>query len=159
MAERHSSSALRQVDATKSNSRKSGNGANGSHMGQHDEPGGRPHVLVVDDDASLGRLVRAILRTGGYDVEVTSNGVDALALVDRESVDVIVLDLRMPQLDGPEFFRELRARGHSTPVLLTSAYGAQHAQRELGAEGAIEKPFDPEALIDAVKELLPSGSA
>lgn len=113
----------------------------------------RPRVLVVDDDVSLSRMVRAILRTADYEVAQAYNGIEGLELASREHPDVIVLDLQMPQMDGRGFFRELRARGDQTPVLVSSSYGARSAQKELGAEGAIEKPFDPDALIAAVTEL------
>ena len=113
----------------------------------------RPRVLVVDDDVSLSRLVRAILRTADYEVAQAYNGIEGLEVASREHPDVIVLDLQMPQMDGRGFFRELRARGDQTPVLVSSSDGARSAQKELGAEGAIEKPFDPDALIAAVTQL------
>ena len=115
--------------------------------------GSRPRVLVVDDDVSLSRLVRAILRTADYEVAQAFNGIEGLEVASREHPDVIVLDLQMPQMDGRGFFRELRARGDQTPVLVSSSYGARSAQKELGAEGAIEKPFDPDALVAAVTQL------
>jgi two-component system response regulator AtoC len=111
-------------------------------------------VLIVDDDAGLLRLLTLILRSADYDVATALNGVDALDVAERQHVDVIVLDLRMPVLDGPGFFRELRARGDKTPVLVASSVGARDAQRELGAEGAIEKPFEPEDLLAAVGSLI-----
>ena len=114
----------------------------------------RPRVLVVDDDANLSRLVKTILRTADFDVLTAFDGLDALNVVAAERLDAIVLDLRMPNLDGRGFFRELRARGNETPVLVASAFGARSAQAELGAQGAIEKPFDPEALVRAVSSLL-----
>lgn len=113
----------------------------------------KPRVLVVDDDVSLSRLVRAILRTAQYEVAQAYNGIEGLEAASRERPDVIVLDLQMPQLDGRGFFRELRARGDYTPVLVSSSYGARSAQQELGAEGSIEKPFDPDALVAAVARL------
>jgi two-component system response regulator AtoC len=111
-------------------------------------------VLVVDDDDSLLKLFRAILRSADYEVTTAGNGSEALEVATRQHLDVIVMDLRMPVLDGPGFFRELRARGDKTPVLITSAFGARDAQRQLGAEGAIEKPFDPEELLLAVGKLV-----
>ena len=114
----------------------------------------RPAVLIVDDDAGLLRLLTTILRSADYDVATALNGIDALDVAGRKHIDVIVLDLRMPVLDGPGFFRQLRARGDTTPVLLTSSFGARDAQRELGAEGAIEKPFEPDDLLEAVGSLL-----
>ena len=115
---------------------------------------GRHAVLIVDDDAGMIRLLTAILRTADYQICTANNGSDALDMAQREHVDVIVLDLRMPVLDGPGFFRELRARGDTTPVLVTSSFGARDAQKELGAEGAIEKPFDPDDLLEAVGALI-----
>jgi CheY-like chemotaxis protein len=117
----------------------------------------RRAVLVVDDDKSLITLLRTILRTADYDVATAVNGSDALGITERQHIDVIVLDLRMPILDGPGFFRQLRARGDRTPVLVTSSYGARDAQRELGAEGSIEKPFDPDELLQAVDAVLAAG--
>ena len=62
-------------------------------------------VLIVDDDVNLARLLRTILRTAGYQVLTASDGEEALRMLDDASVDVIVLDLRMPRMDGREFFR------------------------------------------------------
>ena len=118
--------------------------------------GPRPHrVMVIDDDVNLQRLLRAILRSAGIEVIVADDGLTALDLVEQEKPQVIILDLRMPRLDGRGFFREIRSRGIMAPVLIASAFGARTAQLELGAQGSIEKPFDPERLIEAVNALLP----
>lgn len=114
----------------------------------------RPCVLVIDDDVSLSRLVRTILSTAHYDVAQAYNGIEGLELTNREHPDVIVLDLQMPQMDGRGFFQELRARGDRTPVIVSSAFGARRAQRELGAEASLEKPFEPDALVATVARLL-----
>ena len=121
---------------------------------KHEARTAKASVLVVDDDAGLVTLLRMVLRTADYHVSTAVNGIDALDVADREHLDLIVLDMRMPVLDGPGFFRQLRARGNTTPVLVTSSFGARTAQQELGAEGAIEKPFDPEDLLEAVDNLL-----
>jgi DNA-binding response OmpR family regulator len=114
----------------------------------------RPCVLVIDDDVSLSRLVRTILRTADYEVAQAYNGIEGLELANREHPDVIVLDLQMPQMDGRGFFQEFRARGYRTPVIVSSAFGARSAQRELGAEASIEKPFEPDALVATVARLI-----
>ena len=113
-------------------------------------------VLVVDDDVNLMRLLVTILRTAGFDVLAASDGYKAVEMAGVEKPDVVILDLRMPVLDGRATYRALRERGVDSPVLIASAYGARAAQMELGAQGYIEKPFDPENLIDAVQELVPS---
>jgi len=114
----------------------------------------RRAVLVVDDDAALATLLRTILRTANYEVTTAVNGREALDITSRQPADIILLDMRMPVLDGPSFYHELRARGDTTPVLVTSCFGARAAQRALGAEGSIEKPFDPDDLLRAVDEVL-----
>jgi DNA-binding response OmpR family regulator len=116
-------------------------------------------VLIVDDDPNLTRLVRAILAASGFDAVPVPNAYEGLDRLEREHFDVIVLDLRMTGLDGRGFYREMRSRGFSQPVLIASAYGAHSAQQELGAQAAIEKPFDPERLVEAVRGLLPPEEA
>jgi DNA-binding response OmpR family regulator len=118
----------------------------------------RRRVLIVDDDINLSRLLRTILRTADFEVLTAFDGLGALDIADVERLDVIVVDLRMPRLDGRGFYRELRARGNNTPVLVASAFGARSAQAELGAQGSIEKPFDPDALIQAVSDLARPGA-
>jgi CheY-like chemotaxis protein len=60
----------------------------------------------------------------------------------------------MPLMDGREFFRELRSRGHEMPVLILSAYGAERARGELKAEAFVSKPFEPDYLVQEVQKLL-----
>jgi DNA-binding response OmpR family regulator len=116
---------------------------------------GKHNVLVVDDDANLTHLMATILRTSGIDAITATNGYAALEAVQQNDVDAIVLDVQMPQMDGCAFFRELRARGIETPVLIASAYGAREVQLELGAEACVEKPFDPEVLVSELVRILP----
>lgn len=111
-------------------------------------------VLIVDDDRNLTLFLSTVLTLDGHEVVTATDGQAALDLLGERVVDVIVLDLRMPRMDGRTFFRELRSRGNSTPVLIASAFGAHDAQRELGAEGAVEKPFTPESLARAIREVL-----
>jgi DNA-binding response OmpR family regulator len=115
-------------------------------------------ILIVDDDRNLTTLLSTILKLDGLDVLTAADGASALRLLESEQVDAIVLDLRMPGMDGRALFREMRARGNNTPVLIASAFGARAAQQELGAEAAIEKPFDPEVLAEAVTRLLDSSA-
>jgi DNA-binding response OmpR family regulator len=112
------------------------------------------NVLVIDDDPNLTRLMATILRTSGIEALTATDGYSALDAVAQHDLDAIVLDLQMPRMDGRGFFRELRARGNHTPVLIASAYDARAAQRELGAEAAIEKPFDPEALLSELERII-----
>jgi DNA-binding response OmpR family regulator len=111
-------------------------------------------VLVVDDDASVTRLVSLFLRDEGFEVLTAGNGEEALREIEQTEPDVIVLDLQMPVMDGETFYRELRARGAEIPVLVLSAYGARAASRRLGAQDSLDKPFDPDTLVTRVERLL-----
>ena len=111
-------------------------------------------VLVVDDDPALLRLLAATLRDEGFGVVTAVNGADALGVTEGGGISAIVLDLEMPVMDGRSFFRELRARGDTTPVLLLSANQPRQTRREIGAEAALEKPFEPHALTLQLQRLI-----
>ena len=115
-------------------------------------------ILVIDDDPSLLRMLRLSLLSDGFDVTTAQNGLEALNKLQEQdgNVDVIVLDLQMPVMDGRTFYREMRANGYSTPVLVLSAYRADDARRELGAEASLNKPFDPDLLVQSLRELVAS---
>lgn len=118
------------------------------------EPVRHASVLVVDDDAAIARLVRLALRASGFDAITAANGVEALNRIEDRDIDLIVLDLEMPVMGGREFYRRLRARGTQVPVVILSAYGAERARVELGADAAVQKPFEPSELVAVVGRLL-----
>lgn len=118
-------------------------------------------VLIVDDDPVIRRLVSLTLVDEGYQVDVAEDGEQGLALLDRAPdalPDLIVLDLEMPVLDGRTFYRKIRDRGLAVPVMILSAFGAHAARRELGAEAALDKPFDPFDLVRRLDRLVPRQS-
>ncbi len=117
------------------------------------EVGADVMILVVDDDPALSRMVALTLRNDGFDVVAAPNGAVALETLRTREADVIVLDLEMPVMDGREFFRELRRKGRRTPVLVVSAYEARQGQRELGADDYLNKPFNPDDLVERVRAL------
>ena len=110
-------------------------------------------VLVVDDDASVRRLLKAVLTVEGHDVTLADGGREALESVKKTLPDLIVLDLMMPDLDGRAVFRCLESLGRRPPVLILSAHEGDKARRELGAEASLSKPFDPDDLVEAVEKL------
>ena len=114
----------------------------------------RASVFIIDDDRSLLRLLRVIFLDANFEVQAFPEAGAALEQVRAAAPDAIILDLEMPIMDGREFYRALREAGIETPVLILSAYGAHTAQAELGAQGFVDKPFEPEQLIDAVVRLL-----
>jgi DNA-binding response OmpR family regulator len=117
-------------------------------------------VLVVDDDPNVLRLLSVILRYEGFGVDTAEDGLRALDLVTQEAPDLIILDLNMPVMDGREFYGAVRRCGYSGPVMINSAYGATAARIELGAEAAMDKPFDPDDLVALVRTMVePGGSS
>ena len=113
-----------------------------------------PQILVVDDDPALNILVAHLLRDEGYEIQTAAHGREALQSIDGGCPDAVVLDLEMPVMDGRAFYHRLRAARCMTPVIILSAHGAKQAQRELGADAALDKPFDPDEFVTAVHELL-----
>jgi CheY-like chemotaxis protein len=114
-------------------------------------------VLVVDDEPDIRATVSAMLEIEGYHVAEAANGADALQVLDERSPDVILLDMRMPVLDGWGFAAELRRRGHRTPiVVMTAARDAAHWAAEIAAAAFVAKPFGFDDLIDAVESVRPA---
>lgn len=111
-------------------------------------------VLVVDDEPGISRIVRLMLESEGLSVEVRDSGATALEFVESKEVRLVLLDLNMPVMDGLEFFRQLRQRGFTTPVIIMSAHGARRAAREIGAEAYLDKPFMPADLIARIEKLM-----
>ncbi|MBI3977772.1 MAG: response regulator [Chloroflexi bacterium] len=108
-------------------------------------------VLVVDDDPSIVELVVEILEAEGYPVEQASNGAEALAMIDRIRPALVLLDMRMPVLDGWGFARAVRERGIPVPiVVMTAAQDAGRWAEEIAAGGALAKPFEISELLAMV---------
>jgi CheY-like chemotaxis protein len=116
------------------------------------QPGAR--VLVVDDDPGVRTLIADLLSGAGYQVDLASNGREALLCVERQRPALVLLDLVMPVLDGPQFVRELGVRGLHLPVLVVSAdqNGAAVAT-ECRAAGFLAKPFDRRELLTLVRQM------
>ena len=115
------------------------------------------HVLAVEDDPNLLALLEMVLAEAGHRVRTAAHGAEALERVAEEMPGAILLDMRMPVMNGWEFARELRARyGHACPiVVLTAAENAEQRAAEIGAEGWLAKPFDIEDVLAAVARHLP----
>jgi two-component system, chemotaxis family, chemotaxis protein CheY len=104
---------------------------------------------VVDDDPSIVAVVSDILIAEGHEVVSAENGAEALVKANGEAL--VLLDMRMPVLDGWGFAREFRASGKRSPiVVMTAAENARRWAEEIGAQGYLAKPFEIDALIAAV---------
>jgi CheY-like chemotaxis protein len=115
-------------------------------------------VLVVDDDIGVCQSVRDLLAAEGCDVLTAGGGLEALTILDRTSVDIIVSDVVMPDLDGYDLYMEVKRRG-DTPVLLMTAYyyDRDHVIKRSRLEGLqgvlFKKPVNPERLKALIREL------
>lgn len=110
----------------------------------------KKRVLVIDDDPELVKLVTMRLMANGYDIISANNGVEGLEKAEKEKPDLILLDIKMPQMDGHTMLRNLK-RGESTkhiPVIVVTVYDKLKDLFELeGASDYIVKPFDDQDLL------------
>ena len=107
-------------------------------------------ILIIDDEASLRHMLRLVLEREGYRISDASNGLEALARLDREPFDLILCDVRMPEMDGLAFLREAIKRVPAPTVIMMSAYGTIDSAIACMKEGAydyIAKPFKPDEII------------
>ena len=117
---------------------------------------GEIRVLVVDDDPDIRATVAEMLEIEGYSVEEAANGADALVAVERRRPDLILLDMRMPVLDGWGFAAEMNRRELTIPiVVMTAARDAARWAAEIAASASLSKPFGFDDLIAAVEEARP----
>lgn len=115
------------------------------------------HILVVDDDKNTRLFLRAVLEGAGYTVSTADNGEDALNVMDGEHVDLVVLDVMMPKMDGYEFTSTLRQTNNNLPILMVSAKqlpADKHKGFEVGTDDYITKPIDDEEMLLRIKALL-----
>lgn len=117
-------------------------------------------ILVVDDEPDIRATVQAMLEIEGYLVSQAANGADALAALERDRPDLILLDMRMPVLDGWGFAAELRRREHRVPVVvMTAARDAARWAAEIAASAFVSKPFRYDDLIRAIERARPGESS
>jgi DNA-binding response OmpR family regulator len=118
-------------------------------------------LLLIEDDARLAEMVRDYLAGAGFRVSHAANGAAGLALHAREAFDAIVLDLMLPDMDGLDVCRQVRARA-ATPILMLTARGDAMDRvvgLEMGADDYLPKPFEPRELLARLKAILRRGKA
>ena len=114
-------------------------------------------VLVVDDEPAVGEALERALGLEGFEVARAGDGLEALAAIDAEPPDAVILDVLMPRLDGLETCRQLRASGNRVPVLMLTAretVGDRVAGLDAGADDYLVKPFALEELLARLRALL-----
>lgn len=115
------------------------------------------HILVVDDDKNTRRLLKAVLEAENYTVFTAENGEDALDVMDREHIDLVVLDIMMPKMDGYAFTKTLRDGNNNLPVLMISAKQLpqdKHKGFLAGTDDYMTKPIDEQEMLLRIKALL-----
>jgi two-component system, response regulator, stage 0 sporulation protein F len=114
-------------------------------------------VLVIDDQPGIRRLMAEVLQEDGYNVAIAANGYEALQKVKEITPQLILMDMKMPGMDGLETFRELKKLGKAERVIMMTAYGELELVKEamsLGAYKYITKPFDINLIKTMVIEAL-----
>jgi len=115
-----------------------------------------PHLLVVEDDELVQSLMGAYLRRDGFEVSLATTGKEMLAAIDSEPIDLVLLDLNLPDEDGLSLARQVRARS-SLPIIVITARREKSyrmAALEIGADDYLTKPFDPDELVLRVRNLV-----
>ena len=115
------------------------------------------HILVVDDDKNTRRLLRAVLEAEHYTVTTACDGEEALAVLDREHIDLAILDIMMPHMDGYEFTSLLREEQNDLPILMVTAKQLPEDKKRgflVGTDDYMTKPIDEEEMLLRIRALL-----
>ena len=116
-------------------------------------------ILIVDDEADILRATKIRLMSFGYEVITAGNGMSAIDLVQKDMPDLILLDLRLPQMSGDEICARLKSDEkfrHIPVIIFTASSDANTSKnvRESGADGYLIKPFAPEELLQTIKKFI-----
>ncbi|MGE3508350.1 MAG: response regulator, partial [Vicinamibacterales bacterium] len=117
----------------------------------------KARILVIDDEAAIRDSLRMMLEYEGYEVLGAATGQEGLALAERESPDLVVLDVKMPGMDGIEVLDRLRAMADALPVIVVSGHGTISTAVEATKKGAfdfIEKPFASDRVLVSLRNAL-----
>src|SRR5919106_5369152 len=113
-------------------------------------------ILIVEDEASIAEVVSLYLKRAGYNVQIASDGKQAMNIFERQSPDFVILDLMLPEVDGLALTRWLRDRSNIPIIMLTAR--REEIDRimglELGADDYVVKPFSPQELVSRVRAVL-----
>ena len=115
------------------------------------------HILVVDDDKNTRKLLKAVLENESYKVFTAENGEAALEVMDKQHIDLVVLDIMMPKMDGYEFTCTLRECSNNLPILMVSAKQLPSDKKHgflVGTDDYMTKPIDEEEMLWRIKALL-----
>ncbi len=115
------------------------------------------NIMIVEDDVNQRKLMQTVLEQYGYNVVIASDGIDGLEQLDKKHIDLIILDIMMPRMDGFEFTSTLRQSGCNIPILMVSAKQSPVDKRKgfiIGTDDYMTKPVDEEEMVLRVGALL-----
>ena len=117
-------------------------------------------ILVVEDTEDNRQIVRDLLTNFGYELIEAADGAEGVALAQREQPDLILMDIQLPQVDGYEATRRIRAIPElaKVPIIAVTSYalsGGEAKTRAAGCDGYVAKPFSPRELLAKIREFLP----
>lgn len=115
------------------------------------------HILVAEDDLNTRKLMKAVLKQNSYEVFTAENGKNALDIMDVQHIDLILLDIMMPEMDGYQFTQLLRETGNMTPILMVTAKSLPEERCKgfiVGTDDYIVKPVNEEEMLLRIKALL-----
>ena len=118
------------------------------------------NILIVDDELYIREVIKEYASLEGYNVIEASNGVDAIRVLENEKVDLIIMDIMMPKLDGYSAIKEIREK-ENTPIIVLSARAEEYDKLhgfDLGIDDYVTKPFSPKELMARIKVLLNRGN-
>ena len=113
------------------------------------------NVLIIDDETLIREVVKEYCKNEGYNVLEAENGIEGLEILERNNVDIIVLDIMMPEMDGYTFFSKMKEK-HDIPTIVLSARGEEYDKLfgfSVGIDDYLTKPFSPKELIARIKAI------
>lgn len=119
-----------------------------------------PRILVIEDDPVMLEFMRIVLQETGYEVETAEGGVEGMKAIERTDLDLVVTDIYMPDMDGLEIVREIKARFPDLKTLAMTSGGSHDNVSVLivaevfGADASLKKPFSKDELTDCVERTL-----
>ncbi len=116
-------------------------------------------ILVADDEIHIRTLLKITLEMVGYEVDVAADGQEAIECVDKQIPDLLLLDIKMPRLNGWQVCEKLKSdeRTKAIPIIMVTAFGQKESRQrsfDLGADEFISKPFETPMLLDTIKKIL-----
>ncbi|MBR2208477.1 MAG: response regulator transcription factor [Synergistaceae bacterium] len=114
-------------------------------------------ILIVEDEASIAEVVSAFAKREGYETVVAADGLEALEIFERDDIDLVILDLMLPKLNGEEVCRRIREKSSSLPIIMLTAKSSESDVVEgldSGANDYVSKPFSPRVLMARIRAQL-----